>query len=213
MTVLNSENLAIASRTTQTRIVIYPVLSSNCSKICNTCAGSNTTCTSCNVPSAYPILKDYTCMDSCGSGYFFDEPKLKCFPCHESCTTCYGPGNNKCYGCSANFVMQNGVCVRSCDFGYLENSETRQCMNPSYKCDKSCKTCSTNPSFCLSCDPTNADHAVFDRTVGKCIPNKASLCNDTTSSKFFINSTKLECERCTELCKTCEDSSKICTSC
>mmetsp|Transcript_9913 Transcript_9913/g.9778 ORF Transcript_9913/g.9778 Transcript_9913/m.9778 type:complete len:478 (+) Transcript_9913:2535-3968(+) len=214
MFVYNADGYSVASRTTQTRIIIYPILEENatCSQICKTCAGSNSTCTSCNVPSAYPILKDYTCMDSCGWGYYFDEERLKCYKCHESCSSCYGPGFNKCFGCSGEYLFQNGECVLNCDSGFLENSQTGECQSPASACDSKCKTCSSDPEYCLSCD-LGSQHPVFDPIKGRCLENNQTFCNGMDSDKYFINETTMQCERCEEVCGSCVGTAETCMTC
>ena len=74
----NESNLTIASRSTNTRITIYSAISNQttCNKVCGSCAGTTATCTSCKIPSKYPLFRDYSCVDTCGNGYFFDENNL-----------------------------------------------------------------------------------------------------------------------------------------
>lgn len=95
--VINSAGQGIASRSTNSRVtVLEPLPQAKCNKVCGSCAGTNSTCTSCNVPSKYPIFRDYQCVDTCGKGFYFDRPNLQCIQCHHSCSECFGPGNNQC---------------------------------------------------------------------------------------------------------------------
>jgi proprotein convertase subtilisin/kexin type 5 len=54
-----------------------------------------------------------------------------CWPCHESCETCAGAGQDSCLNCSPsyNYVTDLAVCLQTCPDGYFE-SEYKWKENP-----------------------------------------------------------------------------------
>lgn len=129
--VQNSKGLAIASRSTNTRIEILQEIKdqSTCNRVCGSCAGTTATCTSCKVPSKYPVFREQACVDDCGKGYFFDQDQLQCFKCHHGCDDCYGPGRHQCYSCADNYYNQDGNCLPYCSKGLIQDETLRQCIN------------------------------------------------------------------------------------
>lgn len=95
----------------------------------------------------------------------------------------------------------------------IEDSSLGQCRKAnSTLCSANCKTCSFSNDFCLSCKE-NSLYPYLDMSSGKCIGDDANLCNNTFSSRFYIDKTEKKCKVCTELCKTCERGPNVCTSC
>lgn len=68
-----ADGTPIAEKLTDTYSNIQEPYAGTCSIICKTCVGTEVTCTSCNVPSNQPVLKEYSCSDRCGEGYFMKE--------------------------------------------------------------------------------------------------------------------------------------------
>ncbi|CDW89223.1 UNKNOWN [Stylonychia lemnae] len=207
--------LTIASRSTNTRITIYEKIDdqSKCNKVCGSCAGTTATCTTCKNPSKYPIFRNYACVDNCGDGYFFDVNNLQCVQCHHGCSKCSGQGNNQCFSCSTGYFMEDGQCVPYCTKGLIEDTINSQCrQSNSSLCDSNCQTCSLTSNFCLTCKQ-NSNFPILDTSAGKCIIDDQNQCNSTQGSRFFIDQTTQKCSVCNGLCKTCERSENICTSC
>ncbi len=89
MTLYAPNNLEIVVDNDGITTSIYAAISP-CGSTCKTCAGTATTCTSCEVPSNNPFYNPitHTCSASCPLGTF---PKdYVCYPCYDTCATCYG---------------------------------------------------------------------------------------------------------------------------
>jgi proprotein convertase subtilisin/kexin type 6 len=144
--------------------------------VCGSCAGTNATCTTCIIPSKYPLYKDYQCVDSCGSGYFFDQDNLRCFQCSHTCQECYGPGDGACLRCAAGYFLEDGVCRAFCSKNLREDLTQRACVTAYLaRCEKPCLSCSQDPSFCLSCDPKSI-YPLYDPSTGRCLPRDKTKC-------------------------------------
>jgi len=76
-----------------------------CDASCASCRGPGATdCTSCEVIGVQSHLRDGSCVDACGAGYYADDHPLvrKCHRCHLSCATCTGPRASQCMSCKPN---------------------------------------------------------------------------------------------------------------
>ncbi|CAG8753339.1 11451_t:CDS:2, partial [Acaulospora morrowiae] len=122
-----------------------------------TCIACDTTCATCNGPSASQCLScsnptqfslNGVCSaNPCPSSYV--AINTTCIKCHPDCLECTGPGLNQCTKCPPNrpILTKEGQCVEVCPIGTFEDS-TGKCQ----ACDPSCSSC-TGPknSQCLGC--------------------------------------------------------------
>jgi hypothetical protein len=69
------------------------------------------------------FLKDGLCASSCGSVGVYNL-NGNCFPCHTSCLSCTGGGEDKCTSCSLNYFKHLGFCVLQCPYGTGNNPLT-----------------------------------------------------------------------------------------
>ncbi|XP_059609032.1 furin-like protease 2 [Phlebotomus argentipes] len=92
---------------------------------------------------------DNTCVSRCPPRSFPNQGGV-CWPCHESCETCAGAGQDSCLTCAPAHlhVIDLAVCLQSCPEGYYENYENNTCV----PCEANCASCQDRPDFCSSCD-------------------------------------------------------------
>lgn len=126
---------------------IKVILHANCDPECDSqgCYGKGPTqCVSCK---HYRL--DSTCVSRCPPRSFPSRGG-KCWPCHESCETCAGPGQDSCLVCAPAHlrVTDLSVCIQQCPDGYYENSEQSICV----PCQPNCASCVDRPDHCTSCD-------------------------------------------------------------
>ncbi|CAH0718190.1 unnamed protein product, partial [Brenthis ino] len=108
-----------------------------------------------------------------------------CFPCHESCETCVGPGQDSCLTCAPAhlLVADLGLCLQQCPDGYWEDSEASTCR----PCASHCSTCSER-DLCTSCE----HHLVlYNGTCSASCPPSTYETDDYT------------CAKCHQTCDTC----------
>ncbi|XP_071449576.1 furin-like protease 2 isoform X2 [Hetaerina americana] len=138
---------------------------------------------------------DGTCVSKCPPRSF---PKAQfCWPCHESCETCAGAGQDSCLVCAPAHlrVTDLSVCLQQCPEGYLEDTEKSVCI----PCESNCGSCQDKPDHCTSCD----HHLVLYNN--KCYP----ACPTYTYETGDYN-----CAPCHSSCETCNGSSETqCVSC
>ncbi|CAH2087558.1 unnamed protein product [Euphydryas editha] len=128
---------------------------------------------------------DDACVSRCPPRSYATQGGL-CWPCHESCETCVGPGQDSCLTCSPAhlLVVDLGLCLQQCPDGYWENSEASVCR----PCAAHCSTCSERADSCTSCE----HHLVLYN--GTC----AASCPPST----FENDDYM-CSKCHHSCDTC----------
>lgn len=80
--------------------------------------------------------------------WFYIKSKLTCVEeCEENHT--HNAHHNECIShCKLGQILQNGICVNYCDYGFFRNELARIC-DP---CDKPCLTCSETSTNCNSCE-------------------------------------------------------------
>jgi len=107
---LASNGLSIVEDNSGIITTIYEPVAT-CSSPCNTCAGTPTTCTSCIVPSNEPFFNPQTntCAKECPIGFF--PLGTICYPCYDTCATCYDYAANNCVTCDPGYVFENGFCI------------------------------------------------------------------------------------------------------
>jgi hypothetical protein len=184
---------------------------SDCSENCATCAGTADFCTSCVLPSDNQILMNNICQTECDDGYFlYENTCLRCFD--EKCLSCESYKKTSCTECVETEIVEledggteeltyyrnNGECVSECPTGTIVVSE--ECLlEDQSNCDESCKTCSQNSDYCLSCEETS----IYLKGEGECV----SSCN---SDQFVLNGV---CESCYYECTSCSASATACLAC
>ncbi|XP_031779685.1 furin-like protease 2 isoform X2 [Nasonia vitripennis] len=92
---------------------------------------------------------DNTCVSRCPPRSFPNQGGV-CWPCHESCETCAGAGQDSCLSCAPAHlrVTDLAVCLQQCPEGYYENAENSTCV----PCEANCASCSDRPDHCTSCE-------------------------------------------------------------
>ena len=147
------------------------------------------------MPSAYPLLYKDECLEECPDGAFFYEGF--CFECFDvNCVQCEGYASNQCAMCAEGFLLQDGICVLSCDEGVRESDG--RCVGE--VCVSECEVCSRDSEYCFQC---KEGYAVVEG-LGECV----SQC----PAGFFHFLETGVCEPCHYLCAECLDELQ-CTSC
>ncbi|XP_055845205.1 furin-like protease 2 isoform X2 [Episyrphus balteatus] len=139
---------------------------------------------------------DNTCVSRCPPRSFPNQGGV-CWPCHESCETCAGAGQDSCLTCAPAHlhVTDLAVCLQLCPDGYYENYDNKTCV----PCEANCASCQDRPDYCTSCD----HHLVMHEH--KCY----SACPLHTYETEDYN-----CASCHSSCATCNGSSESqCITC
>lgn len=139
---------------------------------------------------------DNTCVSRCPPRSF-PNPSGVCWPCHESCDTCAGAGQDSCLSCAPAHlrVTDLAVCLQQCPEGYFENTEEGTCV----PCEPNCASCQDRPDHCVTCD----HHLVLynDMCLAAC-PDKTYETDD------------YRCAPCHASCETCiGPGEKECVTC
>ncbi|XP_051169950.1 furin-like protease 2 isoform X1 [Leptopilina boulardi] len=92
---------------------------------------------------------DNTCISRCPPRSFPNQAGV-CWPCHESCETCAGAGQDSCLSCAPAHlrVTDLAICLQQCPEGYYENTENSTCV----PCEANCASCQDRPDHCTSCE-------------------------------------------------------------
>ncbi|XP_043278342.1 furin-like protease 2 isoform X2 [Venturia canescens] len=139
---------------------------------------------------------DNTCVSRCPPRSFPNQGGV-CWPCHESCETCAGAGQDSCLSCAPAHlrVTDLAVCLQQCPDGYYENSENNTCV----PCEANCASCQDRPDHCTSCE----HHLVMHEN--RCY----AACPTRTYETQDYN-----CAPCHSTCETCNGTSETrCISC
>lgn len=139
---------------------------------------------------------DNTCVSRCPPRSFPNQGGV-CWPCHESCETCAGAGQDSCLTCAPAHlhVIDLAVCMQVCPEGYYENYDNKTCV----PCEANCASCQERPDHCTSCD----HHLVMHEN--QCY----SACPAHTYETEDYN-----CASCHLSCLTCNGSSESqCITC
>ncbi|XP_038221836.1 furin-like protease 2 [Zerene cesonia] len=128
---------------------------------------------------------DDACVSRCPPRSYANQGGV-CWPCHESCETCVGPGQDSCLTCAPAhlLVVDLAVCLQQCPDGYYEDSDTSTCR----PCAVHCSTCSEKADACTSCE----HHLVLYN--GTC----TASCPPSTYETDDYN-----CAKCHPTCDTC----------
>ncbi|XP_058061771.1 furin-like protease 2 [Anopheles bellator] len=138
---------------------------------------------------------DNTCVSRCPPRSFPNQGGV-CWPCHESCETCAGAGQDSCLTCAPAhlYVTDLAVCLQVCPEGYYENYDNRTCV----PCEANCASCQDRPDYCTSCDhhlvmhehrcyaacPKNT-YETEDYNCADCHPSCAT-CNGSSESQCIL---------------------------
>ncbi|XP_023247462.1 furin-like protease 2 [Copidosoma floridanum] len=165
-----------------------PRLSSNCDPQCDSqgCYGREPTqCVSC-----IKFRLDNSCVSQCPPQTFANLRGV-CLPCHPSCKTCVGAGQDSCLSCAPAYlwVSDLAICLQFCHEGYFENSKNGTCE----PCEANCQNCSEQPDQCTSCQ----HHLVLYKN--KCY---------ATCPLYTYETDDYHCVACHSSCETCNGSSK-----
>lgn len=139
---------------------------------------------------------DNTCVSRCPPRSFPSQGGT-CWPCHESCETCAGAGQDSCLTCAPAHlrITDLAICLQQCPEGYYENAEQNTCV----PCEPNCGSCQDRPDHCTSCD----HHLVLYRN--KCY---------AACPVFTYEMEDYTCAPCHMSCETCNGSSESqCLTC
>ncbi|XP_060876735.1 furin-like protease 2 isoform X2 [Metopolophium dirhodum] len=140
---------------------------------------------------------DNTCVSRCPPRSFPNKGGV-CWPCHESCETCAGAGQDSCLTCAPAHlrVTDLAVCLQQCPDGYFENTEEGTCV----ACGPNCGSCEGRPDHCTSCE----HHLVLHDN--QCYAN--CPVNTYETNDYRCGSCDSKCESCTgpnaDQCITCK---------
>lgn len=188
--------------------MIYASYTDTCDSACKTCTGASATCSSCLSPSSLPYQRANSCLFLCPDTTFLvsmPEP-LACITCHYTCKECSSGLATECVSCADGLVKSDRRCVKECPAGTTESGGV--CMNTA-PCASPCRTCSTSPSFCLSCSSLSS-YPVLDPINGRCLASQTTTANYCPD--FYFQSGP-SCLPCNPLCASCIETASHCTSC
>ncbi|XP_033231362.1 furin-like protease 2 isoform X2 [Belonocnema kinseyi] len=133
---------------------------------------------------------DNTCMSRCPPRSFPNQGGV-CWPCHESCETCAGAGQDSCLSCAPAHlrVTDLAVCLQQCPEGYYENTENNTCV----PCEANCASCQDRPDHCTSCE----HHLVMHEN--KCY---------AACPLYTFETQDYNCAPCHSSCETCNGTSE-----
>ncbi|XP_039291345.1 furin-like protease 2 [Nilaparvata lugens] len=139
---------------------------------------------------------DKTCVSQCPPRSFANQGNT-CWPCHETCDTCAGPGQDACLTCAPAHlrVTDLAVCLQICPEGYYENTEQGTCM----PCEANCASCLERPDHCTTCDHHLVLHE--NRCYAAC-------------PTYTYETDDYRCMACHNTCETCSgDGVTQCVTC
>ncbi|KAI5651344.1 subtilase family domain-containing protein [Phthorimaea operculella] len=139
---------------------------------------------------------DNSCVSRCPPRSFVNQGGV-CWPCHESCETCAGAGQDSCLTCAPAhlLVIDLAVCLQQCPDGYYEDPDANAC----FPCAEHCDTCSEKADMCSSCAHS---YVLYN---GSCL----AACPPGTYQKDDFG-----CMPCHETCESCNGPSEnACVSC
>nr|CAD7264540.1 unnamed protein product [Timema shepardi] len=139
---------------------------------------------------------DSLCVSRCPPRSFPNQDGI-CWPCHDSCDTCAGAGQDSCLTCAPAHlrVTDLAVCLQQCPEGYYEDSEENLCV----PCEPNCASCHDQPDYCSSCE----HHLVLYEN--RCY---------ATCPVYTYETEDYRCSPCHTTCATCNGSSETqCISC
>ncbi|XP_050443201.1 furin-like protease 2 isoform X2 [Adelges cooleyi] len=140
---------------------------------------------------------DNTCVSRCPPRSFPNKGGV-CWPCHESCETCAGAGQDSCLTCAPAHlrVTDLAVCLQQCPDGYFENTEEGTCV----ACGPNCGSCEGRPDLCTSCE----HHLVLHNN--QCYAN--CPVNTYETNDYRCGACDSKCDSCTgpnpDQCITCK---------
>ena len=171
-----------------------------CSSPCATCIESSTKCTSCVTTSSYPFLYEHTCLAECPNHTI--KNKFECLNCDSSCKTCENTINT-CTSCNTPLLLYNSKCIGRDECTSESNFYQDTINNKCLQCQDGCIICGNSITECVECNEST--HVLKN---GKCLQKQTSC-----EPSFYLTQDKL-CDACDNaLCKTCESTPTLCTSC
>ncbi|XP_012281896.1 furin-like protease 2 [Orussus abietinus] len=164
-----------------------------CEANCASCQDRPDHCISCE---HHLVMHENRCYAACPL-YTYETQDYNCAPCHPTCETCNGTGENQCIGCRPGLFSLNGSCRGSCPAGYSADKKRRECV----PCPPGCATCAT--SSCITC--------VSGWSLNKkglCAPENHNRCDST---EYYEDG---HCKPCHSTCETCAGPTEdFCISC
>uniref|UniRef100_A0A8C1MNG8 Proprotein convertase subtilisin/kexin type 5b n=1 Tax=Cyprinus carpio TaxID=7962 RepID=A0A8C1MNG8_CYPCA len=191
-----------------TEMVYFCRLKSSCHKICPErtfedrstmrCARCDDHCESCDASECYLcedgfFLSDGTCVETCKEGFYADM-KQECEPCHRTCRSCGGPGEDQCDSCQKGDMHVHQRCVSVCPRETHGNQTSGRCED----CSAGCLTCQ-DAHHCVKCKESFGPLYLQD---GKCVAG----CKRGYPEADV-------CYSCAVGCASCEEKADFCLSC
>ncbi|KAL4475420.1 hypothetical protein ABPG72_022055 [Tetrahymena utriculariae] len=182
-----------------------------CDQTCGECVspGNSTSCTSCDINSAYKYFYNNQCFSSIPPGTYCDNSFI-CKQCDPSCKSCKNSATN-CTDCIDVKYLDNGTCL--CLPGYFMDNvgNCQSCANNCLQCynPQTCNQCVIN--YVLSPDFTTCLCTIPN--CQKCSKSDGSIC-DTCNNGFTSQYNNKICQCSIQNCLTCDPSNgNICKKC
>ena len=215
-----------------------------CPTKCSTCSyesivTNNNLCISCNIGGGYYPKEDdpnninsfYECYQEPQTYYYLRDNIFK--PCHSSCKTCSGEGddeNNNCLSCKVedNEVLNGNCictpyynyektgCIETIPSGFYNDDTTTRTIN---KCPSKCSTCSydsivTNGDLCVSC---NIEGGYYPKEDDPHNGNPYYECYSEDEIGYYLDKINNILKPCYSKCEACSnagnDKNNNCISC
>lgn len=149
------------------------------------------------------VLYQSDCLDDCPQGFYpslVDTTKALggvCQQCHPQCHAqqgCFGPGANQCNACSG--LIQDGVCVTSCDSKHFQNGQI--CQACSALCSIGCT--GAGPDNCKPDDGDLSETAAsYGCTNAVLVTPQAVVCKAACDLGTYRDANGI-CQACSPLC-------------
>jgi proprotein convertase subtilisin/kexin type 5 len=131
-----------------------------CKDPCATCAGSLTTCLTCNYTSGNPLyLSGYRCISTCPETTYPNGTTFTCNPCVSPCSSC--SSLSTCNTCMSGYYLYGTYCSSQCPPGYVGIALTCE------KCSTGCLSCVNSTFTCTACQ---ASYYMLNLT-SQCVQN------------------------------------------
>ncbi|XP_035383608.1 proprotein convertase subtilisin/kexin type 5 [Electrophorus electricus] len=163
-----------------------------CDESCRECEGADAdSCLSCRDDLLF-VRKQSHCVSSCPDLHYHNVAYRSCEPCHATCNSCTGKGEQDCSSCHHGYTLTEGTCESHCDVGeYPTDKEQDSNCNT---CDESCLACKgPGPQNCTVCPES------FILTGWRCL----ACCLNEEAGEEETSVQDPECCNCTQTTGEC----------